>query len=128
MAEYKDREHYIPLRKSDLVDMLCRDLGTDRGAAQLVRQLGDLISATFHYEYYKLLEELKDEYAPFDPDSVTAPLIPLTPEQKDKKLAILFDRLVLLMERANFKVRGDRQGDERGQRPGHQHERGHVDL
>jgi Protein of unknown function (DUF3754) len=103
MAEYKDREHYIPLRKSDLVDMLCRDLGTDRGAAQLFRQLGVLISGTFHYEYYKLLEELKDEYAPFDPDSVTEPIAALTPEQKDKKLARLFDRLLLLMERANFK-------------------------
>src|SRR5258708_4193860 len=83
MAEYKDREHYIPLRKSDLVDMLCTDLGADRASAQQFRQLGDLISATFHYEYYKLLEELKDEYAPFDPDSVTASVIQLTPEQKE---------------------------------------------
>ncbi len=103
MAEYKDREHYIPLRKSDLVDMLCRDLGTDRAGAKLFRQLGDLISATFHYEYYKLLEELKDEYAPFDPDSVTTPVTPLTPEQKEQQLSLLFERLVHLMERANFK-------------------------
>jgi hypothetical protein len=106
MAEYKDREHYIPLRKSDLVDMLCRDLGADRAAGGNFRQLGDLISATFHYEYYKLLEELKDEYAPFDPDSVTAPPVPLTSEQKDRKLTRLFDGLVLLMERANFKHLG----------------------
>jgi Protein of unknown function (DUF3754) len=106
MAEYKDREHYIPLRKSDLVDMLCRDLGANRDAAQLFRQLGDMISATFHYEYHKLLEELKDEYAPFDPDSVTTTVVPLTPAQKDAKLGELFDRLVLLMERANFKRLG----------------------
>ena len=103
MAEYKDREHYIPLRKSDLVDMLCRDLALDRAAAESFRHLGDMISATFHYEYYKLLEELKDEYAPFDPDSVTAPIVQLTAEQKEQKLSRLFDRLVLLMERANFK-------------------------
>jgi hypothetical protein len=103
MAEYKDREHYIPLRKSDLVNLLCRDLGPDRAAAQLLRQLGELISATFHYEYYKLLEELKDAYAPFDPDSVTVQVAPLSPDEADKKLARLFDRLLLLMERANFK-------------------------
>ncbi len=71
MAEYTDREHYIPLRKSDLVNLLCRDLAQDRAAVQQFRQLGELISATFHYEYYKLLDELKDEYAPFDPDSAT---------------------------------------------------------
>src|SRR6267143_4898228 len=98
MAEYKDREHYIPLRKNELVDMLCRELGADRGAAQLFRQLGVLISATFHYEYYKLLEELKDEYAPFDPDSVTSTVVPLSADLKEKKLGRLFDRLILLME------------------------------
>jgi hypothetical protein len=106
MAEYKDREHYIPLRKSDLVNLLCRDLAPDRAAAQQLRQLGELISATFHYEYYKLLEELKDEYAPFDPDSVTVNVLPLTAEQKEKKLTRLFERLAHLMERANFKRLG----------------------
>ena len=107
MAEYTDREHYIPLRKSDLVNLLCRDLAPDRAAAQLFRQLGELISATFHYEYYKLLEELKDAYAPFDPDSVTVDVAPVGRDEKEKKLARLFDRLLLLMERANFKRLGE---------------------
>lgn len=106
MAEYTDREHYIPLRKSDLVNLLCRDLASDRAAAQQFRQLGELISATFHYEYYKLLEELKDEYAPFDPDSVTVQVTQPSRDEKDKKLARLFDRLLLLMDRANFKRLG----------------------
>ena len=51
MAEYKDREHYIPLRKTDLVELLCKELAADRAAAQQFRQLSDLVSATFHYEY-----------------------------------------------------------------------------
>jgi hypothetical protein len=106
MAEYKDREHYIPLRKSDLVDLLCKDLAPDRAAGQVFRQFGELISATFHYEYYKLLEDLKDAYAPFDPDSVTAPVAPLGADQKQQKLDRLFERLLRLMERANFKQLG----------------------
>jgi hypothetical protein len=106
MAEYTDREHYIPLRKSDLVRLLCNELRNDRTAAQQFRQLGELITATFHFEYNKLLEELKDEYAPFDPDSVTPPVEPLTPDQKQQKLGRLFDRLQHLMERANFKRLG----------------------
>src|SRR5437868_2426849 len=103
MAEYKDREHYIPLRQSDLVDLLCRDLGADRGGAQLFRHLDEMITATFHFEYHKLLGELKDEYAPFDPDSVTQLIAPLTPAEKERKLSRLFERLLHLMERANFK-------------------------
>jgi hypothetical protein len=106
MAEYKDREHYIPLRKSDLVKLLCNDLRLDRAAGQQFRQLAELITATFHFEYNKLLEELKDEYAPFDPDSVTKPVETLTPDQKEQKLNWLFDRLLHLMERANFKRLG----------------------
>jgi hypothetical protein len=106
MAEYKDREHYIPLRQKDLVDLLCNDLGTDRAAAAQFRQLDEMISATFHFEYHKLLGELKDEYAPFDPDSVTTQVRPLTPEQRERTLARLFERLAHLMERANFKHLG----------------------
>jgi Protein of unknown function (DUF3754) len=92
MAEYADREHYIPLRKS----------GLDRAAAGQFRAFSELISATFHYEYHKLLEELKDAYAPFDPDTVTEPIKPIGPEGRAQKLDRLLDRFTFLMERANF--------------------------
>jgi hypothetical protein len=103
MAEYKDREHYIPLRQTDLVDLLCNELRLDRSAVEQLRQLNTLLSATFHYEYYRLLEDLKDEYAPFDPDSVTRPIRQLGPEERAKQLDLLVERFAFLMERANFK-------------------------
>ena len=102
MAEFKNREHYIPLRKSDLVALLCQDRGMDAASAAQFRRLSELLTATFHFEYHKLLEELKEEYAPFDPDCVTKELAPFTPEQKTKKLDRLFERLVHVMQRANF--------------------------
>jgi hypothetical protein len=103
MAEYKDREHYIPLRVSDLVELLANDHGMDRAASAQFRQFNELLSATFHFEYHRLLEQLKDVYAPFDPDSVTKPVIPLTEEQRSARLEDLYKRFVFLMERANFK-------------------------
>jgi hypothetical protein len=103
MAEYADREHYIPLRVSDLVDLLCGDKGVSRQDADTFRQFCRLVTATYHFEYYQRLEELKDEYAPFDPDSVTATVKPLSQDQKQKRLDGLFDRFTWLMERANFK-------------------------
>lgn len=102
MADYADREHYIPLRRSDLVRLLCQDRGLDSEAAGQLRQLADLLAATFHFEYHQLLEELKDEYAPFDPDECTQPVSALTPQEKHKKLDRLFERFAWLMERANF--------------------------
>lgn len=111
MAEYKDREHYIPLRKNDLVALLARDKNLSREQRQQFRQFCTLVSAVFHFEYHQKLDELKDEYAPFDPDAVTKQLANLMPEQRQEKLGQLFDRFTWLMERANFK-RLDRQAVE----------------
>src|SRR5262245_5017747 len=103
MAEYKDREHYIPLRKSDLTALLCKDPQVKWDEREPLTQFCRLVSAVWHFEYLDTLEKLKDAYAPFDPDSVCKPLVPLTLDQRDRKLEELFDGVVKLMERANFR-------------------------
>jgi hypothetical protein len=103
MAEYKDREHYIPLRKSDLVELLCGDKSLSRAERDSFRQLCVLISAVFHFEYHQRLEELKNDYAPFDPDAVTKAIKQLVPEDRQQKLDELFEQFDSLMERANFR-------------------------
>src|SRR5262249_14333852 len=107
MAEYADREHYIPLRVSDLVDLLCGDKGLARADAETFRQFCRLVIATYHCEYHQRLQELKDEYAPFDPDAVTRRVKPLPPEEKQKRLEALFEQFAWLMERANYKRLSD---------------------
>jgi hypothetical protein len=102
MAEYEDREHYIPLRKSDLVDLLCNDRDLTSSQRSQFRQFCTLIAATYHFEYHKLLEELKSEYAPFDPDSTTVEVRTVDAEEREEKLDALFGRFSWLMERANF--------------------------
>ena len=106
MAQYFDREHYIPLRKHDLIELLCHDRGMTPDAADKFRQLCTLLSATFHFEYHKLLEELKTEYAPFDPDSTTKDVRPMRPEERTKRLDGIFQRFATVLEKANFKRLG----------------------
>jgi hypothetical protein len=103
MAEYKDREHFIPLRKSDLVELLCKDDRLASAEREPFRQFCLLGSSVFHFEYLKQLEELKDAYAPFDPDSDTKPLRPIAAEERKKNEEQLFAEFTALMERANFK-------------------------
>ena len=103
MAEYKDREHFIPLRKSDLIDLLCRDKKLPAGEREPFRQFCTLVSSVFHFEYLKQLEELKDVYAPFDPDADTKPLHPVSDAQRRDNEEQLFEKFTFLMERANFK-------------------------
>ncbi|MHB1423395.1 MAG: DUF3754 domain-containing protein [Gemmataceae bacterium] len=103
MAEYSDREHFIPLRKSDLIELLCRDKKMSAGERESFRQFCVLVSSVFHFEYLKQLEELKDDYAPFDPDADTKALHPFSADERHKDEMQLFERFTSLMERANFK-------------------------
>jgi hypothetical protein len=103
MAEYKDREHFIPLRKSDLIELLCKDKKLPAAEREPFRQFCVLVSSVFHFEYLKQLEELKDAYAVFDPDADTKPLHPVTADERHKDEEQLFDKFTALMERANFK-------------------------
>lgn len=103
MAEYKDREHFIPLRKNDLISLLSGDKKLSAGERESFRQFCVLVSAVFHFEYLKQLDELKDVYAPFDPDADTKTLQPVTDDERRKDEEDLFERFAVLMERANFK-------------------------
>src|ERR1700676_1464478 len=80
VAEYLDREHFIPLRKNDLMQLLLHDKQLPPGQREPFRQFCRLISATIHFEYLAKLEDLKDAYAPFDPDADTKPDRPPSPE------------------------------------------------
>lgn len=102
MAEHSDREHSIPIRKTDLVELLCRDPGLSAEEQQQFRQLCRVLEATFHFEYHAKLEELKDAYAFFDPDADTQPLSPASAEQADRHVHDLFEKFCSLLERANF--------------------------
>ncbi len=102
MAEYADREHYIPLRKSDLVELLCHDKKLGREEAPAFRQFCRLISSVFHFEYLEHLERLKDLYAPFDPDAQTRLLQDPGKDERETLMGRLFDSFNHLMERANF--------------------------
>jgi hypothetical protein len=91
------------LRKSELVDLLCRDKGLPARERELFRQFCRLVIATYHFEYHQRLEEMKDAYAPFNPDADTRTTIKYLPEEKEQKREELFKHFTWLMERANYK-------------------------
>jgi hypothetical protein len=101
-ANEPPREHFLPLRKAELLEHLCRQLGPDSPQAQELRQIAHLLEALLHYEYHACLEDLKNAYAPFDPDNETHPLVPLSQEQKREHLDALLERFIALLQRANF--------------------------
>jgi hypothetical protein len=103
MADDLNREHYIPLRQSELVELLARDDNLPAGDRAPFLQFCRLVAAVFHYEYHDHLLRLKDAYAPFDPDADTRALRPLTDAGRQERLDKLFADFTWLMGRANFK-------------------------
>lgn len=103
------REHFIPLRKADLVALLSRESDGSAEAVEQFHQLCRLLERRLHHEFHAQLEELKENYAPFDPDADTKPLEHLTDEEHETRAASLFERFTWLLERANFR-RLDREG------------------
>src|SRR4051812_6357564 len=103
MAEYLDREHYIPLRIADLVDYLCATkspmgepaLAPTEQAA--FRWFARSVAGHIHTIYLDELKQLKEAYAPFDPDAEPKPLHAPTPEQRAADLDDLFKTFVHLM-------------------------------
>src|SRR5262249_38151065 len=68
------REHYIPLRLAELIDVLSTDVALDSEEQDAMRRWCTLLSATLHFRYQQFREKVKGAYAPFDPDAVTVPL------------------------------------------------------
>src|SRR2546426_8956744 len=103
MTSSTDCEQFIPLRKKQLLELLCRDPALSPEDQSQFRQFSRLLEATFHFEFHSRLEELKDAYASFDPDADTQQPEPLDAASAEQRLALLFDKFVALLERANFR-------------------------
>jgi hypothetical protein len=102
-------EHYIPIRVSDLIGYLCAEtgpmhnqtLGPEEQAA--FRRFANAVVAHTHTLYQAEIRQLKDAYAPFDPDADPKPLVPPTDEQRAASLDQLVDTFAHMMRRADFR-------------------------
>src|SRR5262249_35048730 len=89
-----------PLRRNELVDLLCAELTAED--AGLFRELVRLLSALCQFEHYRLLERLKVAYATFDPDTDTHSTARLSAEERDRRFVELLGAFAWVMERATF--------------------------
>ncbi len=103
MATSPEREHFIPIRRHELIDLLCDDKGMPAADREGFRLFCRLLMATFNFQYHHHLETLKHAYAPFDPDSDCHSMAKHRAEDRQRKLSDLFSEFGWLMERADFR-------------------------
>jgi hypothetical protein len=61
---------FIPFRKTDIVQM-CLQENQLPDQADDFRRLCEMLGSVFHFEFHRVVESLKDSYAPIDPDADT---------------------------------------------------------
>ena len=104
MGTLLDPKRYIPYRKSDIVRMCLAGKELDRAQADRFRIFDRLLTQVFHYEYHQLQEQLKNAYAPVNPDADTRTVDLDTTEDS----ARFVDLLETLLDKANYEKVSDR--------------------
>ncbi|MCE9524879.1 MAG: hypothetical protein K8R36_02345 [Planctomycetales bacterium] len=97
------REHFIPLRKAELVRVLAVEKSLSADQRQQFLELCALVGSTIHFNYHQKLEELKEAYFNLDPDVDERTREASSPAREEEQSKIVFDRFGELMERANFR-------------------------
>lgn len=95
-------EHFVPIRKAELVDLLCNQNGLAPGDRVLLAKFAQLLGVTLSVAYHRQLEELTRLYANFDPDADTIAPAAVSAGQRTRRANDLFVAFDSLMERANF--------------------------
>jgi hypothetical protein len=95
------REQFIPLRRSELESLLLRGGKLSPTEQDQFGRFCRLLAATIHHEHHGEIEQLKNLYAPFDPDADTLSRDATTAGSDE--LDELFRRFDGLLERANFR-------------------------
>lgn len=95
-------EAFIPLRKRDLAETLARYPSLSTESAVAFQRFCRLLHALVHCHLEATLDELKDAYAPFDPDADTRAGSSLSKLERDLRREALFEAFGRLLARANF--------------------------
>ena len=102
MGLLKDREAFIPYSRQDIIDICLSDGQLDREEQQKFRDFCNLISAYYHFQFHSLLEEVKSNYAPFNPDLSTKSLQTISTEQKKVMQQQLVETFERILTKANY--------------------------
>ncbi|QEL16122.1 DUF3754 domain-containing protein [Limnoglobus roseus] len=101
-------EPYIPLRVTDLIQLLGQEAGTPEHAPLAAdqqiafQQFAEAMTERIRNGFHNLLGHLTNAYAPFDPDRDTLRLRSATEEEKLSALEQLFTTFTTLLQRAGF--------------------------
>ncbi|MEC9094823.1 MAG: DUF3754 domain-containing protein [Planctomycetota bacterium] len=100
--ELLDREHFIPLGRAELFNLLPEISSCSESEQIQLREFFQVLEAWVHYQYHGQSIEIQKLYQPLDPDSEFK-FSGLTVDSPDQRSKHVFSRLQFLLERANYR-------------------------
>ena len=94
-------ERFIPFRKQDIIQMCSQELADEQSALSFT-QFCLLLSSVIHFDYHEVLESLKNNYAPFDPNADTQQLNDFTSEHREQCKTAFAENFATILNAANF--------------------------
>ncbi|MFD2165601.1 TMEM143 family protein [Thalassotalea euphylliae] len=94
-------DRFIPFRKQDVVTM-CRDTVVSDTDSVSFQQFCDLLASVIHFKYHDLLEQLKNDYAPFDPNIDTRVIQRLNHAERQSAQKMFASNFAKVLDAANF--------------------------
>lgn len=97
----KTLDRFIPIRKSDILAALTKEaaLAEDREREKF-RRFCELLGSIYHYQYFRTLERLRDDYYYFGPE--IGPHAAMDPALVERCYADLLQTLDTVLKDANF--------------------------
>lgn len=97
----KERDHFIPARKVDvLTALLAHDDLASEAEREKFRQFARLLGAIYHYEYYDQLERLRNDYYYFSPE--LDGMARFEPDVLENAYQDMIEALIKVLHGANF--------------------------
>jgi hypothetical protein len=90
---------FIPFRRSDIVAMCIKEERLDADARSKFQQACINIEQAFQQEFHDLKQQIKEAYAPLDPDADTRLMIEFRKDSSSTELASVLQRV---LDRANY--------------------------
>lgn len=93
---------FIPFRRQDIVDRLQDELNLSSQGAGDFQQLAKLLNSLLHFEFHEVLEDLKQAYAPLDPNADTLAIKKLNLASGSTPHRSLKSLLEKVLDKANY--------------------------
>ncbi|MGH1370927.1 MAG: TMEM143 family protein [Cellvibrionaceae bacterium] len=93
---------FIPFRRQDIVDRLQDELNLSSQGAGDFQQLAKLLNSLLHFEFHQVLEDLKQAYAPLDPNADTLAIKKLNIDSGSTTHGSLKSLLEKVLDKANY--------------------------